>query len=57
MFTAFLDELRKNEEVEQITVNSSPYAVKVYEHLGFAKTGEQRESENGIVFTPMKKLL
>jgi len=36
----------------QITVNSSPYAVKVYESLGFVKTGEQQEND-GIIFIPM----
>jgi len=56
LFTAFLEELKKNKEVKQITVNSSPYAVKVYEHLGFVKTGEQCEKD-GIVFTPMMRLL
>jgi len=56
MFTVFLDELKKNKEVKQITVNSSPYAVKVYEHLGFVKMGEQCEKD-GIVFTPMMRLL
>lgn len=36
----------------EITVNSSPYAVKVYEHLGFKKISEEEE-ENGILFTRM----
>ena len=57
LFTTFLDELRKNKEVKQITVNSSPYAVRIYEQLGFIKIGEQCEREDGIIFTPMKRLL
>ena len=57
LFTTFLNELRKNKEVDQITVNSSPYAVKIYEHLGFVKTGEQCEGEDGIIFTPIMRLL
>ena len=56
LLTVFLNELRKNKEIKQITVNSSPYAVRVYEHLGFVKTGEQCEKD-GIVFTPMMRLL
>jgi len=56
LLATFLEELKKNKEVKQITVNSSPYAVKIYEHLGFVKTGEQCEKD-GIVFTPMMRLL
>jgi len=40
----------------EITVNSSPYAVEVYKRLGFAETDSERE-ENGIRFTPMKRVL
>ncbi len=35
-----------------ITVNSSPYAVPVYEKLGFRPTGPERE-QNGIRHIPM----
>ena len=42
-----------NLDNKEITVNSSPYAVKVYEHLGFTKTAEQQEKD-GIIFVPMK---
>jgi len=52
MFHAVHEELRNNEAVRQITVNSSPYAVRVYEHLGFVKMGEQQEKD-GIIFIPM----
>lgn len=51
-----LEEIERNEEITEMTVNSSPYAVKVYERLGFEKTGEQQEKD-GIIFTPMMKTL
>lgn len=37
---------------ETITVNSSPYAVPVYQHLGFHAT-EKEQITNGIRYTPM----
>jgi GNAT superfamily N-acetyltransferase len=40
----------------QVTVNSSPWAVPVYERLGFQATGQEREI-NGIRFVPMAKQL
>ncbi|HEX2907015.1 MAG TPA: GNAT family N-acetyltransferase [Phototrophicaceae bacterium] len=36
----------------EITVNSSPYAVPVYERLGFRATAPEQE-KSGIRFTPM----
>ena len=56
LFDVALDWFNKNKGVKQITVNSSPYAVKVYEHLGFVKTDEQQE-KNGIIFVPMMRQL
>ena len=38
----------------QITVNSSSYAVKFYESLGFSKTSEEQETD-GLRYTPMSK--
>ena len=38
---------------EYIDVNSSPYAVKIYERLGFTRIGKEQEI-NGIRFTPMR---
>ncbi len=38
--------------MSEVTVNSSPYAVRIYEKLGFQKLGPERV-ENGIRFTPM----
>ncbi len=39
--------------VEKITVNSSPYAEKIYGRLGFNKVMELQE-KNGIKFIPME---
>ena len=36
----------------KITVNSSSYAVKFYESLGFSKTSEEQETD-GLKYTPM----
>ena len=54
MFNHMLDDMAQNSEIIKITVNSSPYAVKVYERLGFTKTDEQQEKD-GIIFTPMMR--
>ncbi|EOL45166.1 GNAT family N-acetyltransferase [Enterococcus caccae] len=40
----------------QVTLNSSPYALDVYKHLGFVPTDNQHVID-GIIFTPMKKIL
>lgn len=39
--------------VEKMTVNSSPYAVPVYQRLGFRATHPER-TVNGLRFTPME---
>jgi len=49
LFHFLLDYLK---DAKQITVNSSPYAVKIYERLGFSATTEQQEKD-GLLFTPM----
>jgi len=56
LFQVVLEDLKSIENLSQITVNSSPYAVGVYEHLGFSKTGEKKERD-GIVFVPMMRKL
>ena len=56
LFNHVLFELSKNSEIKQITVNSSPYAKKVYERFGFIKIYEKQE-KNGIIFIPMKLLI
>ena len=51
-----LDWFKKHKDVTQITVNSSPYAVKAYESLGFMKTEEPQEKD-GIIYVPMMRPL
>ena len=51
-----LAEIKVYTEIKQMTVNSSPYAVKVYEKLGFVKTDEQKEKD-GIIYIPMARQL
>lgn len=43
----------RNAGYEEITVNSSPFAVEVYHHLGFVDTDDE-QTVNGIRFTPME---
>ena len=38
---------------EEMTVNSSPYAVPAYQKLGFEAT-EAQQLKDGIIYTPMK---
>ena len=45
-----------NNENSYITVNSSRYAVPIYEKLGFIKIEEEKE-QDGLKFTPMKLIL
>lgn len=50
--TALLKCRNKKPDVENISVNSSPFAVPIYEKFGFCIMGPDR-TENGIYFTPM----
>ena len=43
-------------DASELTVNSSPYAVKIYERLGFFPRGKMEERD-GIKFVPMKKII
>lgn len=43
---------KTNPELKNITVNSSPYAVMIYEKMGFERTDTEQEI-NGIRFIPM----
>lgn len=45
-----------NQRVEEITVNSSSYAVRFYESLGFSTTAEKQETD-GLRYTPMVKVV
>lgn len=52
LFQALAVSRQHNPDLERVTVNSSPYAVPVYERLGFASTGPE-QVKNGIRFVPM----
>lgn len=53
LFALALDEcLANNPELRSLTVNSSPYAVPIYERLGFTQTHPE-QLKNGIRHTPM----
>ncbi len=44
--------MKSDYKTQEFTVNSSPYAVKIYEHLGFVPT-DTEQTVTGIRFTPM----
>lgn len=44
--------MRQDYELQEFTVNSSPYAVEIYRHLGFIPT-DKEQITNGIRYTPM----
>ncbi|HPU41721.1 MAG TPA: GNAT family N-acetyltransferase [Acetivibrio clariflavus] len=44
--------MRQDYEIQKFTVNSSPYAVEIYRHLGFMPTDTEKIT-NGIRYTPM----
>ena len=54
LFGLVLDEVKTCAEVTHITVNSSPYAVPVYERLGFKMSDEQQEKD-GVIYVPMER--
>lgn len=45
--------MRQDYAKQEFTVNSSPFAVEVYRHLGFVPTGTE-QIVDGIRFTPME---
>ncbi|HBH94527.1 MAG TPA: N-acetyltransferase [Ruminococcaceae bacterium] len=47
------DLLKENPSLEEITLNSSPYGLPFYLHLGFEPLSEEQETE-GVRYTPMK---
>ena len=49
---ALFEAMAKDYEVQHFTVNSSPFAVEVYKHLGFVPT-DSEQTADGIRFTPM----
>lgn len=47
---------KANESIKSITVNSSPYAVQIYHHLGFKDTNTE-QTVDGIRFTSMEYII
>lgn len=47
------EDMRMDYSNREFTVNSSPYAVEIYRHLGFIQTDSEQIKE-GLRFTPMK---
>ena len=45
--------MRQDYARQVFTVNSSPYAVEIYRHLGFSPTGGE-QTVDGLCFTPMQ---
>lgn len=50
------DLLAENPDLKEITLNSSPYGLGFYKHIGFIALSEEQEL-NGIRFTPMKYII
>lgn len=47
---------KSQNNINKITVNSSPYAIEIYHRLGFLDT-DKEQTVDGIRFTPMAYLL
>lgn len=50
------DLLAENPDLKEITLNSSPYGLGFYKHIGFIALTDEQEL-NGIRFTPMKYII
>ena len=46
--------MRRDYEKQEFTVNSSPYAFKIYKRLGFVQEDAERLSPEGLRYTPMR---
>lgn len=55
LYRAVLDFYTENSSYNEMTVNSSPYAVEIYHKLGFADM-DTEQTVNGLRFTPMKHI-
>ncbi len=54
LFRYLLADLRiKNPDLQELTLNASPYGIPFYLHLGFEALSEEQE-KHGIRYTPMK---
>nr|WP_246578134.1 GNAT family N-acetyltransferase [Clostridium frigoris] len=56
LFQTVVEKSKSKNNISQITVNSSPYAVEVYHRLGFFDTDKEL-TVSGIRFTPMSYLI
>ena len=50
------DVLNENPNIRELTLNSSPYGLPFYLHVGFIPLSDEQEI-NGIRFTPMKYII
>ena len=50
------DVLNGNPWIEELTLNSSPYGLPFYLHIGFIPLSDEQEID-GIRFTPMKYII
>lgn len=50
------DILHENSDLNEITLNSSPYGKPFYLHIGFVPLSDEKEID-GIKFTPMKYVI
>lgn len=53
LFQTVVEYYKTDNRIRNITVNSSPYAVEVYHHLGFKDTNTE-QTVDGIRFTSME---
>lgn len=53
LFQTVVEHCQTDDSINNITVNSSPYAVEVYHHLGF-KDANTEQTVNGMRFTSME---
>ena len=56
LFQTLVEYCKTNESIKSITVNSSPYALEIYHHLGFKDTNAE-QTVDGIRFTSMKYVI
>ena len=56
LFQTVKERCKIQNDINEITVNSSPYAIEVYHHLGFFDT-DKEQTVNGIRFTPMSYIV
>ena len=52
LFQTVKEICKSQNDINKITVNSSPYAIEFYHHLGFFDTNKE-QIVNGIRYTPM----